>query len=283
MPPKRRSQRPGLLSSTRPPTVKSKHAALSAKATRTLIRSHHQLMKARAQAEAAGDEVRVSSINAQIEAAGGLESYQIASKLGQSGDRGGDSSKILVDWIKPQLNQWKTTFPKLRVLEVGALSTKNVCSRTPALEVTRIDLNSQEPGILKQDFMERPLPSTETERFNIISLSLVLNYVPDPVGRGDMLKRCVQFLTSECPISLPPTLFFVLPVACVDNSRYLTEKRLLAILESLGFQLAQSRRTSKLIYQLWNHTGAFSPQSFKKEMVNPGHKRNNFAVVMRER
>ncbi|KAJ5927995.1 25S rRNA (adenine(2142)-N(1))-methyltransferase [Penicillium verhagenii] len=282
MPPKRRSQRPGLLSSGRPPTVKSKHAALSAKATRTLIRSHHQLMKSRAQAEAAGDEARVSSINAQIEASGGLESYQIASKLGQSGDRGGDSSKTLVDWIKPQLNEWKNTLPKLRVLEVGALSTKNVCSRTPALDVTRIDLNSQEPGILKQDFMERPLPSTEMEKFHIISLSLVLNYVPDPVGRGDMLKRCVQFLTSECPISFAPTLFFVLPVACVDNSRYLTEKRLLAILESLGFHLVQTRRTSKLIYQLWNHTGVVSPQSFKKEMVNPGHKRNNFAVVMRE-
>lgn len=282
MPPKRRSQRPGLLSSTRPPTVKSKHAALSAKATRTLIRSHHQLLKARAQAEQAGDEVRVSSIDAQIEAHGGLESYQIASKLGQSGERGGDSSKILVDWIKPQLNDWVSTLPKLRVLEVGALSTKNACSKTPSLEVTRIDLNSQEPGILKQDFMERPLPSMETERFHLISLSLVLNYVPDPIGRGDMLRRCVQFLTTECPISLPPTLFLVLPVACVDNSRYLTENRLLAILSSLGFQLAQSRRTSKLIYQLWNLTGTASPQTFKKEMLNPGSKRNNFAVILRE-
>ncbi|KAJ5263757.1 25S rRNA (adenine(2142)-N(1))-methyltransferase [Penicillium angulare] len=280
MPPKRRSKRPGLLSSTRPPTVKSKHATLSAKATRTLIRSHHQLMKARSQAENAGDDALVSSINAQIEANGGLESYQIASKIGQSGERGGDSSKTLVDWIKPELNQWETTLPKLRVLEVGALSTKNVCSRTPSLEVSRIDLNSQEPGILKQDFMERPLPSTEEERFHIISLSLVLNYVPDPVGRGDMLKRCVQFLTSNCPISLPPTLFLVLPVACVDNSRYLTEERLLAILASLGFHLVQSRRTSKLIYQLWNYTGASSPQTFKKEMLHPGHKRNNFAIIM---
>ncbi|KAJ5539168.1 25S rRNA (adenine(2142)-N(1))-methyltransferase [Penicillium frequentans] len=259
MPPKRRSQRPGLLSSTRPPTVKSKHAALSAKATRTLIRSHHQLMKARAQAEAAGDEVRVSSINAQIEAAGGLESYQIASKLGQSGDRGGDSSKILVDWIKPQLNQWKPTFPQT----AGPRSWG----------VKHEECLFQDPGLGGDP--HRP-------EFSGTGLSLVLNYVPDPVGRGDMLKRCVQFLTAECPISLPPTLFFVLPVACVDNSRYLTENRLLAILESLGFQLAQSRRTSKLIYQLWNHTGAFSPQSFKKEMVNPGHKRNNFAVVMRE-
>lgn len=282
MAPKHRSKRPGLLSSTRPPTVKSKQATLSSKATRTLIRSHHQLLKARAQALQAGDEARVSSIDAQIHANGGLESYQVASKLGQSMERGGDSSKTLIDWVKPQLSEWSTALPKLRVLEVGALSTKNTCSQTPALDVTRIDLNSQEPGILKQDFMERPLPSTNEDRFHLISLSLVLNFVPDPTGRGDMLKRCVEFLAPECPISLPPTLFLVLPVACVDNSRYCTPERLLEILASLGFQLTQSKRTSKLIYQLWSHTGKASPRPFKKEMLHPGHKRNNFAIILRE-
>jgi len=279
MAPKHRSKRPGLLSTGRPPTVKSK-AALSSKATRTLIRSHHQLLKVRAHALKAGDEARISSIDAQIQANGGLESYQIASKLGQSSDRGGDSSKILVDWIKPQLDQWQTSFSKLRVLEVGALSTKNACSRTPALDVTRIDLNSQEPGILKQDFMERPLPSKDEERFNLISLSLVLNYVPDATGRGEMLKRCVKFLTSLCSISFTPTLFLVLPVACIDNSRYLTEERLLEILASLGFHLVESKRTNKLIYQLWHYTGNSSRRTFKKEMLNPGHKRNNFAIIL---
>jgi 25S rRNA (adenine2142-N1)-methyltransferase len=282
MAPKSRSKRPSLLSKGRPPTVKPKQAALSSKATRNLIRSHHQLLKARAQAEKAGDTAKVSSIDAQIQANGGLDSYQIASKLGQSMDRGGDSSKLLVDWIKPQLDQWKPQMPKLRVLEVGALSTKNACSRTPCLDVTRIDLNSQEPGILKQDFMERPLPSSDDERFNIISLSLVLNYVPDATGRGDMLKHCVKFLTSQCSISFVPTLFFVLPVACVDNSRYVTEERLLDILSSLGFQLVQSKRSNKLIYQLWHYTGQSPPRSFKKEMLNPGAKRNNFAIILRE-
>jgi 25S rRNA (adenine2142-N1)-methyltransferase len=291
MAPNKRSKKLGSLSSTRPPTIKSQHAALSSKATRTLIRSHHQLLKARAQAERAGDEARISSIDAQIQANGGLESYQTASKIGQSLERGGDSSKLLLDWIKPQLNEWNASLPKLRVLEVGALSTKNVISRTPSLEVSRIDLNSQEPGILKQDFMERPLPPADTdgngngdgERFHLISLSLVLNYVPDATGRGEMLKRCVKFLTSNCPISLPPTLFLVLPVACVDNSRYVTEKRLLEILSSLGFELAQTKRTSKLIYQLWNHTGAKTPtKSFKKEMLNPGHTRNNFSIILKK-
>ncbi|CAI7628384.1 unnamed protein product [Penicillium manginii] len=241
MAPNKRSKKLGSLSSTRPPTIKSQHAALSSKATRTLIRSHHQLLKARAQAERAGDEALKASIDAQIHANGGLESYQTASKIGQSLERGGDSSKLLLDWIKPQLSTWTANLPKLRVLEVGALSTKNVISKTPSLTVSRIDLNSQEPGILKQDFMERPLPAADAdeERFHLISLSLVLNYVPDATGRGEMLKRCVQFLATDCPISLPPTLFLVLPVACVDNSRYVTEKRLLEILASLGFELAQ--------------------------------------------
>lgn len=296
----------GSLSSTRPPTVKAGRIGLSAKATRTLIRSHHQLLKARVQAERAGDLARMSSIDAQIAANGGLESYQTASKLGQSLERGGDSSKILIQWIKQPLLDWElankaaadgkksadSAFPKLRVLEVGALSTKNACSRSPALEVSRIDLNSQEPGILKQDFMERPLPTRPEEKFHVISLSLVLNYVPDAQSRGEMLKRCVQFLTTEnctstgttdsaaAATSLPPSLFLVLPLPCVDNSRYLTEKRLKEILESLGFKLDSSKKTSKLIYQLWHYTGDGKAKSFKKEMLNPGHTRNNFSIIL---
>ncbi|KAJ5963313.1 uncharacterized protein N7479_003189 [Penicillium vulpinum] len=280
MAPQKRSKRPMLLSHSRPPIVKSKDAALSAKATRTLIRTHHRLLKVRAQALAAGDEARVSSIDAQIKANGGLESYQVASKLGQSMDRGGDSSKVLIDWIKPQLKQWNNTIPKLRVLEVGALSTKNAISTNPALDVTRIDLNSQEPGILKQDFMERPLPSSDDERFNMISLSLVLNYVPDATGRGEMLKRCVKFLMSKCPIELAPSLFLVLPIACVDNSRYLNEGRLGEIMTCLGFCLTQSKRTSKLVFHLWEHTGTYAPKTFKKEELRSGKTRNNFAVIL---
>lgn len=40
--------------------------------------------------------------------------------------------------------------------------------------MTRIDLNSQGPGIEKQDFMDRPLPTSDQSRFDILSLSLVL-------------------------------------------------------------------------------------------------------------
>lgn len=280
MAPQKRAKRPGLLSTGRPPIAKSKDAALSAKATRTLIRSHHCLLKSRAHAVKANDEARVSSIDAQIQANGGLESYQIASKLGQSMDRGGDSSKVLIDWINPRLRQFNDSMPKLRVLEVGALSTKNACSMNSALEVSRIDLNSQEPGILKQDFMERPLPTSEKEQFNMISLSLVLNYVPDATGRGEMLKRCVKFLTTNSAPEFVPCLFLVLPIACVDNSRYLNEDRLVEIMNSLGFHLARSKRTSKLVFHLWEYTGNYKPKAFKKEELRSGKTRNNFAVIL---
>ncbi|KAL4883106.1 putative methyltransferase-domain-containing protein [Aspergillus karnatakaensis] len=279
---KQKNKRPALLSHTRPPTVRKSHAALSAKATRSLIRSHHTLLKQRAQALKMGDTASVARIEAEIDARGGLESYQIASKLGQSIDRGGDSSKVLIDWINPALRE--TTY-KLRVLEVGALSTKNACSRHEHLDVTGIDLNSQEPGILKQDFMERPLPHDDSDRFHIISLSLVLNYVPDPVSRGEMLKRCVPFLTKSPPtgssVSIVPSLFLVLPAPCLVNSRYLTQRRLGDILTSIGFTLSRSKQTSKLIYQLWKYTGKCEYKQFKKEELNPGSTRNNFAIVVK--
>lgn len=276
-----------LLSHTRPPTVKAKHAALSSKATRNLIRSHHQLLKSRAQAVQSGDQALVNKIDSQIQTNGGLESYQLASKLGQSSERGGDSSKVLIDWINTQLSQLRDTSVRLRVLEVGALSTKNACSMNKSLTVTRIDLNSQEPGILKQDFMERPLPCNDDDRFHIISLSLVLNFVPNATGRGEMLKRCVTFLTNTLPpcspISFTPSLFLVLPVACVTNSRYLTENRLQEVLSTMGFVLVNRKETSKLIFHLWEHSQNYKPRPFKKEILNPGKTRNNFAIVVNDK
>lgn len=283
-----RNKRPKSLSHGRPPILNKPAASLSAKATRTLIRSHHQLQKSRAQALKDGNEQLVREIDKKIASLGGLESYQLASKKGQSKERGGDSSKILIDWLKPVLNELSRDKSQLRLLEVGALSTKNACSAVASIDVTRIDLNSQEPGILQQDFMKRPLPATEVDKFHVISLSLVLNYVPDSTARGEMLRRTTAFLSSMLPMSsqssneLVPCLFLVLPAACVLNSRYFTETRLQDIMSSLGYTMTRRKLTNKLIYQLWTFESSSSSKSrdFKKEMLNPGSTRNNFTVVL---
>lgn len=70
------------------------------------------------------------------------------------------------------------------MLEIGALSPDNAAAKRPYIMNTPIDLNSQHPDILAQDFLQRPLPKTNADRFDIVSCSLVLNFVPEPRDRG---------------------------------------------------------------------------------------------------
>jgi 25S rRNA (adenine2142-N1)-methyltransferase len=291
MAPKRNSKS---LSSGRPPNVTKPKASLSSQATRTLIRSHHQLNKKLEIAKSKGNDAEVEDLQKQIEELGGLKSYQQASIQGQSNDRGGDSSVVLMKWLEPTADVLSKAEPKLRLLEVGALSTSNACSKSGHFDVQRIDLNSQGDGILQQDFMERPLPKSAAEQFDIISLSLVLNYVPDAPGRGEMLKRTCQFLDTRHRIdrdaavqAVFPALFLVLPAPCITNSRYMDEGRLGEIMGSLGYVLLQRKQTAKLVYYLWQLKSLPSEartktktRKFPKKEVNPGAGRNNFSVIV---
>ncbi|KAJ8118271.1 hypothetical protein OPT61_g710 [Boeremia exigua] len=274
------------LASGRPPVSKPKER-MTAQRSRTIIRTHHRLHKQLAAAEKTGDSNQAVRLRAEIEKNGGIALYQAASKQGQANDRGGDSSKVLVEWLVQldvihRQGQGKTSADQapLRCLEVGALSTSNEISKFPkAIEMTRIDLNSQGAGIEKQDLMERPLPRSDQERFDIFSLSLVLNYVPDAPGRGAMLQRIPNFLRTTGSNSLP-LLFFVLPLPCIDNSRYIDEPRLMEVMTSLGFVLAKKKLTAKLCYYLFRWVGPVVRARFDKKQVRDGPGMNNFAVVM---
>ncbi|PNS15353.1 25S rRNA adenine-N(1) methyltransferase [Sphaceloma murrayae] len=269
------------LVSGRPGVSKTTKASLSAKAGRTIIRSHHQLTKALDAATKSGDAKLILEIQQQIEAQGGLSSYQHASLLGQSDERGGDTSKLLVDWLKPR---FKGADGSIRVLEVGALSTSNACSKWDRMIVTRIDLNSQQRGILQQDFMERPQPTSDEDLFDVISLSLVLNYVPDKEGRGRMLSRTCLFLDQSRTGTLcPPCLFLVLPAPCVQNSRYMTHEHLARIMNALGYHALEVKTTNKLYYSLWEYNlDQKAPVAgfTKRTELNPGKARNNFSVIL---
>lgn len=263
---------------------------MASERSRTIIRTHHRLQKEHAAAVKKGDAEAAEQLSLDIERNGGLKTYQAASKQGQAKDRGGDSSKVLVEWLQQMhvLNaknrDQKENKPPLRsCLEVGALSTKNAISGFPSVvEMTRIDLNSQEPGIKKQDFMARPLPTSNFDRFDIISLSLVLNYVPDAAGRGAMLKRIPEFLrlgASHADTHLP-LLFLVLPLPCVKNSRYMDEKLLLRVMASLGFTVQNSKLTSKLCYYLFCWAEKTAPIKVDKKKLRDSPGMNNFCIVM---
>jgi 25S rRNA (adenine2142-N1)-methyltransferase len=197
---------------------------------------------------------------------------------------------VLVDWIRDA--EVKRGERKLRLLEVGALRVDNACSRSGLFEVHRTDLRSREQGIKEEDFMEREIPTSDDKRFDILSLSLVLNFVPDAEGRGNMLKRTTRFLrdvethvdTKEEFENLSPCLFLVLPAPCVTNSRYMDDQRLKDLMNGLGYSSAKRKMTTKLVYTLWtwNPRDLDPVAEFKKVELRSGKSRNNFAIVLRK-
>ena len=295
----RRSKKPNLLSHTRPLALQPL-PPLSSRANRELIRKHHTLQKQLSQAVAAKNSTLATALQCQIDAAGGLSTYQNASILGQSGLRGGDSSKVLIDWLMPLLKQSsvQTAKQSLRLLEVGALSIDNWCSRSGLFDVERIDLHSQHEDILEQDFMQRSVPEKErlhVEGFDVVSLSLVVNYVGDAKERGDMLRRVGSFLKMRQDVkreengvrvvvdNILPALFLVLPAPCVLNSRYLDELTLERIMGMEGYELVQKKLSKRLVYYLWRFVGEdkIQRQSLRRVELRPGGARNNFSIVMR--
>ena len=303
--PRRPHVRPRLLSHGRPPAAKAS-SSLSSNATRSIIRKHHTLQKQLTTARKHDDYKSIEALSAQLAHSGGLELYQSASIQGQKLERGGDTSKVLVSWTKELLSENGPTSSvdggqpeiktKLRLLEVGALSINNACSTCGIFQVERIDLHSQHPGIKQQDFMKRPLPATkqalEVEGFDIISLSLVVNYIGDAKARGNMLRRVSSSLRPRVPqrrssqdALLPlPMLFLVLPASCVTNSRYLSEERLENIMKGLGYSVARKKLSAKLVYYLWcfsdKQVSGNQDLQWKKEEIRKGVRRNNFAIIL---
>jgi 25S rRNA (adenine2142-N1)-methyltransferase len=105
----------------------------------------------------------------------------------------------------------------------------------------------------------------------------VLNFVGSPVGRYDMLKRTTLFLR-ECQNDVFPALFIVLPLPCIENSRYLTMEHFLGIMGSLGYILKESKTTKRMGYWLFHWNGKVEEKIWKKKVICEGGGRNNFAI-----
>lgn len=213
----------------------------------------------------------LQKINYEVVEKGGLSKYQVASIYGQESNRGSDSSKWLFETM-PELKEMKG---KLKALEIGSLSTKNVISKYA--KTSRIDLNSNEPGILKQDFMERPIPTSIDEKYNLISCSLVLNFVPTAHGRGEMLKRFEKFMDKD---GITPLCFIVLPLSCITNSRYCDKNHFEKIVNSLGYDLIKYSEAKKLVYMVLKWNGNVSKKKFPKKKLHDGPTMNNFSIII---
>lgn len=161
---------------------------------------------------------------------------------------------------------------------MGALKADNYRGCSSWIENTPIDLNASDPGIRQQDFLQM----TEDEngsKWDILSLSLVLNFVPDPRERGKhrtgislagvsfncltssgrMLRLSHSFLDASHACSgllfvavgtvqiqtfaggLVTNCLLQLPLPCVQNSRYLTLSHFEGLMKCVGFEKIKER------------------------------------------
>ena len=181
--------------------------------TRAVIRKFHVLLKSRRKLEGQpGNERELEAIDEQISGLGGLDAYQAMSKLGQSAERGGGTETVLIDWLRDIVKddpleggqklrcvEAHDCLPLalmvwLRLLEVGALKADNYRGCSSWIDNTPIDLNAQDPDIRQQDFLQMAEDENSC-KWDVLSLSLVLNFVPDPRERGtEILFTEISFM-----------------------------------------------------------------------------------------
>jgi len=144
----------------------------------------------------------------------------------------------------------------------------------------------------KQIFFKIPLPNPLREisfnpeisipqgGFDVISLSLVINFVGDPNQRGDMIKKAYHLIQSHLQVSFDNTLtssantgfggflYVVIPRSCILNSRYLDQNHYLDLFQICGFQLITSKYSSKLAFHIFRRQTT-TPQITKEAIRRP--------------
>ncbi|PWN22561.1 hypothetical protein BCV69DRAFT_236707, partial [Microstroma glucosiphilum] len=180
------------------------------------------------------------AIEAEIDSFGGLEAYQDASLIGADKTKGGESGKWCAAALREIVKENKHE-DKIRLLDVGALGGTAYTAFEKWIDVTSIDLNPRGENVQQYDFFDFPVPKDEEDKFDVVCLSLVLNFVGDLNERGELLLHAHSYLSSAGGY-----LYLVLPLPCVANSRYLDHTRLEEILDSTGWEVVKNGDSRKL-------------------------------------
>ncbi|KNE63019.1 hypothetical protein AMAG_08186 [Allomyces macrogynus ATCC 38327] len=167
----------------------------------------------------------------------------------------------------------------------GPVAYRKVQSRGLLSDILSIDLNPQSPAVLRADFFQFPtapcrssspkswtdefdftdylapvadaahadpacfpgtgVPKTAQQTFDVVSLSLVVNFLPTPAARGAMLAKAIRHLDPNGA----RLVYLVLPRACVANARYMDADRLHGevMMKGLGARLVAERESAKLV------------------------------------
>ncbi|XP_022789637.1 25S rRNA adenine-N(1) methyltransferase-like [Stylophora pistillata] len=217
---------------------------------------------------------QIAALEAKKEKLGGINAYQKASKLGEARHGSFNSAK----WILKQMRDLDVCKVKpdpteategLRLLDVGALDN-NYKKHQKWIQCTPIDLNPQSDVVVKADFLK----FKGNNLYDVVVLSLVINFEGDVHRRGKMLRKCQELIVDQ------GYLFIVLPLPCLNNSRYLNDDLFVSMMESLGFKVCACHKSRKLSFYMFRKTGHAQVKSFPKRVLRKGGNHNNFAIVL---
>ncbi|KAI9202360.1 putative methyltransferase-domain-containing protein [Polychytrium aggregatum] len=269
-----------------PITVSKQRVRSNPEATQALIATYHTLNKQLTQHLSQNNHEAAKEAKRKMDELGGLDAYQRASLKGGDERKGrGASGRWITDQLRAEHQRIEATLPtqnpkiKLKLLDVGATSGETYKRLFAWVDVTAIDLNPQCLLVKRQDYFERPFPETDDEKFHVVCMSLVINFVGDVAKRGEMLVRTLPFL-------YPEGLFYiVIPLPCVTNSRYMTHDHFVGLMGQIGFDLIEFHHATKVAYYLFRKSAdsdSVDPSgvALKKVEINPGPGRNNFAIVI---
>lgn len=173
-----------------------------------------------------------------------------------------------------------------------------------------MDLHSRHPSILEQDFLTLD-EQANASKWDLISLSLVVNFVPKADDRGDYstritrsthavprpnaplgtqvsrtqrkaLSRCTSI---RCLGRVLQSHLRQLPLPCVNNSRYMDFDHLRSLMRVIGFEQLKERwrPAGKMAYWLYVKVEPM-PQAkaepFRKKIVLKQGNRNNFCILL---
>ena len=308
MPKKRRVKRIGVSWTQKPTTTQKKKKKRktedkfnSTKESLAIISAFHNEEKRRKQIENDATlsekekEKALEEVERRKMKLGGIEMYQAASIYGAKHYK-------CNAWVMPLMRthlKSGSTF-----LDVGAIDHQY--ANIKDFTVIPIDLNPQHKDVIKYDFFEfahdmiskGKLPDRVIERddnykriqvFDAVVLSLVVNFVGDPRARGNMIALSAH----KRVLRKGGLLFITLPLACLENSRYMNATRFRKLVCELGFEVVVETCTSKLYrgafrstcpfenYDVSTRTFKFKTEFPRKHLRKDKVKRNNFCVMLK--
>jgi 25S rRNA (adenine2142-N1)-methyltransferase len=134
------------------------------------------------------------------------------------------------------------------------------------------------PFVRLQDFFDFEPPPGKL--YDVVSLSLVLNFVGEAKQRGQMLLKACRLLQPDST----GLLFVVLPRACVENSRYTNTKTMTDLAATMNLKLVEKHMSTRLVFMLFKLDGdppahGSDPRPIPRTIVRKGH-RNNFTITL---